>query len=643
MENFSYHVPFYVVTGGIDTAGHSSELTAGQVGLFDRQTFSVATGSGNGKEFFFAQGNIGGKDWYGRPVTESHKSPFFYGKDVENIYVSYPKEVKNEEWVIGYNGSASSVGLSYEKGKSIRVKFYFHGQPIYRFFNGPKEYVVSYTPKEDCVSPCEGSDCPEAISDCLDHTKALINKINEHVELQKFGVKAQLVVNPFSATTTNMTKYQLKVCDNGDSVSLQAVQAQVAPDHVTRVKREGSISTYEICVPNDRGEGGPADFLQKGSVLAAVCGDCPDGSTLSAAADVYIVKRNLSGTDTLAAVATAVDTAYGATSAVALGQDGGMAIIKIKVAAGTSVTALVADIVEFSHSEAAVCTFEDAEPISWVQSGTGVRGKRTLKLKSINRADCDAQGNRLDDIYHAIEGVDGIDLESLEVIAGTSCADDYTVEQWSNDCLSEEDCATNVVTFNYTLVPAFENRQWEEVPVVSQDNANRKCGIRVTAGYIDPKFGDCSFDPLDYYETEPIKLELSLLNEDEDRCDVAYWPTVLQTRVGQIGRQSGEYVVREVIMKTDAYVKHIDQFSMKPRDREAFDQNLLSMVDRNAMYTLYYVTYKASYGKSYRKNEQEKFTTVFAFKNGDAAQQTFKTSIVDVLTAKSGVSLEVNS
>jgi len=577
MENFSYHVPFYVVTGGIDTAGHSSELTAGQVGLFDRQTFSVATGSGNGKEFFFAQGSIGGKDWYGRPVTESHKSPFFYGKDVENIYVSHPKEVKNEEWVIGYNGSASSVGLSYEKGKSIRIKFYFHGQPIYRFFNGPKEYVVSYTPKEDCVSPCEGSDCPEAITDCLDHTKALINKINEHVELQKFGVKAQLVVDPFSATPTNMTKYQLKVCDNGDSVSLQAVQATVPGHVVTRVKREGSISTYEICVQSGEGSQ-PADFEQKG-----------------------------------------------------------------RVAAGTAVTALVADIVEFSHSEPAVCTFEDADPISWVESGTGVRGKRTLKLKSINRPDCDAEGDRLADIQTAIAGVDGIDLQTLTLIAGTSCADDYTVQQWSNDCFSEEDCASNVVTFNYTLVPAFENRAWEVVHTPSQENENRKCGIRVTAGYIDPKFGDCSFDPLDYYETEPIKLELSLLNEDEDRCDVAYWPTVLQTRVGQIGRQSGEYVVREVIMKTDAYVKHIDQFSMKPRMREAFDQNLLSMVDRNAMYTLYYVTYKASYGKSYRKNEQEKFTTVFAFKNGDAAQQTFKTSIVDVLTAKSGVSLEVNA
>lgn len=95
-------------------------------------------------------------------------------------------------------------------------------------------------------------------------------------------------------------------------------------------------------------------------------------------------------------------------------------------------------------------------------------------------------------------------------------------------------------------------------------------------------------------------------------------------------------------MKTDAYLKHIDQFSLEPRMREAFDMNLLSSVDKNAYYNLYYVTYKASYGHSFRKNEQEKFTTVFAFKEGDAAQASFQTNVLNVLTAKSGVTLHVN-
>jgi hypothetical protein len=77
--------------------------------------------------------------------------------------------------------------------------------------------------------------------------------------------------------------------------------------------------------------------------------------------------------------------------------------------------------------------------------------------------------------------------------------------------------------------------------------------------------------------------------------------------------------------------------------REAFDQNLLSLVDRNAFYNLYYIRYKASYGASFRKNEQETFTTVFAFKEGDAAEQLFVTNVVDVLTAKSGKTLHVNA
>jgi len=94
MENFSYHVPFYVVNGGIATSGHSADLTPGKVGLFDRNTFSVATAIGNGKELFFAQGANGGLDWYGAEVRNSHKSPFFFAKDVEllyapNAFVSY--------------------------------------------------------------------------------------------------------------------------------------------------------------------------------------------------------------------------------------------------------------------------------------------------------------------------------------------------------------------------------------------------------------------------------------------------------------------------------------------------------------------------------------------------------------------------
>jgi hypothetical protein len=672
MENFSYHVPFYLVNGGVKTSGHSSELTAGQVGLFDRQNFSVATNIGSGKEFFLAQGNVGGFDWYGATVTNSHKSPFFYGKDVDNMYLSKPHTILNEEWVIGYNGSPSSKSLAFEKGKPVRIKFYFHGQPANRFFGGPKEYTVSYTPKEDCLEPCEGSDCPEAITDCLTHTQTLIDSINTHTELRKYGVTAGFVEAGFVATTANMTKWCLTLCDNGDAVALQAVQAQAPVGVVvTRTVRAGSQSTYQFCQRLNDGETGPADpsdFQQSGAVLAAVCDECPVGSFLIEAKDVFIVRRPIVGGEDFSTIASrdayanTIWSAYATQESITtttstssttsttlvgegtsnddakfIGQDGSIAIVKLKFAAGTVLDPVIGtDTIEFSHTEAAQCIFPDEVAIAWVECGEGIASRRTLRINCLNRPDCLPDGDRIADLEEILAGVVGIDITSITKIAGVACCDDYTVEQDSVDCL-DEGCLTSNVTFTYDTLPAVDNKAWEVVPAVVEEDETRKCGIRVNAGYVDPRFGNCSFNPNDYYETEPVKMEISLLGEDDSACDVADWPSVQQTRVGRIGRQSGEYVVREVIMKTDAYIKHIRQFDLEPRMREAFDMNLLTMVDRTANYNLYYVTYKASYGRSFRKNEQEKFTTVLAVKEGDAAALSIETNILDVLTAKSGV------
>lgn len=669
MENNSYHIPFYVVTGGVSTSGHSSELASGKVGLYDRSTFSVATSIGNGKEFFFAQGAVGGFDWYGQPITETHKSPFFYGKDVEDMYLAKPQRVRNEEWVLGYNGSASSKGLSFVKGESLRVKFYFHGEVAYRYFNGPKEYVVSYTPKEDCTTPCESGDCPEGIADCEVHTKNLIDAINNHTELKKFGVTAKYVANTYSAAVANMVKWCLTLCDNGDAMALQAVRAQVSSEYnVVRTSRVGSLSTYEFCKVDD--ETTPSSFTQTSSVLQAVCGDCPSGSFLIPAKDVFIVKRPIVGGEDFSTAATrdayantvwqayatseSITTTTSTTStttasgtlgnpdATFIANDGAVAIVKLKFVEGTVLDPVLgADSVELSHTEAAVCVFDTPASVAWESCGTGIRSQRSLRINNISRPDCDADGDRLADLESVLSGVKGIQIGTLAKVAGDACNDDYTVDQWSLDCL-DEGCLTSNVTFTYDKLPAFENSSWEVVPETVVEDATRKCGIRVNAGYVDPRFGNCSFNPMDYYNVEPVKMEISLLQEDGDRCDVANWPTVKQTQIGQLSRLSGEYVVRELIMKTDAYLNHIDQFSLEPRMREAFDQNLLSMVDRTAFYNLYYVRYKASYGNSFRKNEQETFTTVFAFKEGDATAATFESQILDVLTAKSGATLHVH-
>lgn len=643
MENFSWHLPVYVVNGGVATEGHSSDLTPGKVGLFDRQNFSVATSSGSGKEFFFAQGRIGGVDWYGNKVKESHKSPFFMGKDVIDIYKVTPKRIQNEEWVLGYNGAQSSVGLKFEKDKPLRFKFEFNGEPAYRFFNGPKQYVVSVTPDVDCTEPCSG-DCADSAADPKVWTMKLIDKINNHTELKKFGVQAKLKSSDYSAAVANMEKFQLKVCDAGDSVALQTVQSQYPTKDIVRVSRLGNISTYEFCQPNGAD---PAAFAQSGSVSLAVCGSCASipGSVLVAAKDVYLVTRPLAGTEdftTDAAKDTYADT-IGTAYSVATDADktffmqsGGTATVKIKVAAGTTVNALAADSVVFSHTEEATCTLSAPTSIPWVAAGAGIRSKRTMKISGLNRPDCDAEGDRVADLTTILAGVKGIDIGTLAVIAGDACADDYTVEQFSNDCL-DEGCLTSNVTFTYDELPAFEGRSWELVPAAVSAGVGEKYGIVVTAGYVDVQFGNCSFDPTDYYEVMPVKMEISLLVEDGSSCDYRTLPTITQTKYGQISRASGEWVIREATTKLDAYQKDQDQFSLNPRMREAFDMNILNQVDRKAFYNIYYVTYYASYGSktTFRKGEQEKFTTLFCVKESDPVAAQFETQILDVLTAKS--------
>jgi hypothetical protein len=652
MENYSYHIPFYVVTNGIATSGHSADLKPGQVGLFDRQNFSVATGSGNGKEFYLAQGVNGGFDWNGLPLTESVKSPFFFGASVENMYVSYPKRAQNEEWVIGFNGSTSSKGLTFEKGKATRVKFLFHGQPSLRFFGGPKEYLISYTPQEDCTAACAEGNCPDPIVDCLQHTQAIVNKINEHVELRKFGVRAQLVNAPYTALTANMTKYTLSIVDNGDTLALQAVQAQApAGTKVERISREGLTSVYQVCRLTTAGA--PANFSYTGKVNLAICGSCSAyaGSTLVGAKDVYLIERVVTPSTDLTTAnaqdtyADTVGTAYDASVVDAdktfVGLDNGVATVEVKFAAGTVVAALVSDKVTFVRAEPAVCTQAAPSSTAWATGTTGVSSSRTLRINSLNRQDCGG-ADRIADLTAILAGVEGVDTSTITKIAGTGCADDYTVQQNSSDCLSEAACLSNQVTFTYAELPSFLNRSWEVVPATITENANRKCGIRVSAGYPDPKNSNETFDITSYYETGAIKFELSLLNDSDSACDVSLWPTVLQTKEAKYSRQSGEEIIREVIYKDAAYLRHVHQFENNPLIRERFDINVVGRVDRNAFYKLYYVTFTGSYGAStWRTGTGDKFTAVFAFKENDPNAQTFEDQILKVLTAKSDVAMHI--
>ena len=134
------------------------------------------------------------------------------------MYKSLPAKIQNEEWIVGCDGSASSKSLEFVKGKPTRIDLYFHGEPTYRLFNGPKEYSISYTPPEDCLTDC-ASDCDGTRQDPKPHAIQMINDINNRVELKKLGVRAKLVDSSFAAATATKQKYTISVFDDGTSVT----------------------------------------------------------------------------------------------------------------------------------------------------------------------------------------------------------------------------------------------------------------------------------------------------------------------------------------------------------------------------------------------------------------------------------------
>ena len=119
------------------------------------------------------------------------------------------------------------------------------------------------------------------------------------------------------------------------------------------------------------------------------------------------------------------------------------------------------------------------------------------------------------------------------------------------------------------------------------DIANVNVGLQLTVAYVDTKFSNCSFEPTDHYELEPIFLYPSFVDESGDPCAaVPNLPvTVIQAPVQMSG--SGETMIRDYIL-TLRYMQ--EPFQENQRLREVLnDISLTSGIDRTtpALYDVY--------------------------------------------------------
>lgn len=613
--------PVFVGTGSVLTSGSTDSLKPGQLALIDADTYQ-AIGSGaspiSHDRVLIASGSWHTEDSLSKFIgglTQSVKTQDFKSKDIIEFHRSYPVNLTPDVVQIGWDGVNPYNSLSFEFGKSYFFKVSVSGEDVFRTYSRPLYRFIEL--RTDC--PSDSSDCNTSCTDAADPTyyaKKLADLINNDVEL-KYFVKAEAVVSNYSAPSATHNVYHLDVCDNGDIVALAAIETAYPSYSVTRVARAGSTSTYEVIIPTTAGA--PSDFTPTASILLAVCGSCPSGYSTVASKDYYIIRRALAGTETLSttgqsAFLSTVNTDYSTTNSVFLGQDASAAIVQINVAAGTSVSAVKDDVVIFSHTNSASCTPSSPSAISWVLESTKYLPTQNIYLTL--QKTCGGS-NQLTAVKAFYANDATIVSDSISVYQSGTCSDTYTASQYATTPLSD-DCLSPA-SASYGTVQSFNGFAWTTVPPAGTSAPSAPspavyAGVRITGAYADTRFGNCSFQPTDYFSTRPLRIRVSQVDENGDPCTVGAQAIVLQN--GTVATQTGEWLVRQYLKANSLEAYNI--WSNDPRTRDIYDQQALSFIDRTALYKVYYLVYtqdrfKANFSNSY---PNDKFETIIAFPVG---------------------------
>jgi len=606
------HRKVFVGAGPIRTTGTSADLKAGELALIDGETFKAlpigATYSTN-QVVRLAQGSFrqvdvialghgGGK--------ESIKSRPIDGHYISEWRLAHPKRARNHVVGVGFvNDGDSTKTLTVEKDQTYKLRITVKGSPVSRFIQHDlyNDFIVTTDCLDKCTDPCSQPADSKAVAE------SFVKQINEHPFISPF-VKAETVFScspalEANASNVDFTIYTLEVCDTGDSSALAEVQRQYPDVTVTRIDRNGAVSTYEICIPSD--DGAPDDFTTENIRVVPNCTTCPSGYTLEEKLYKVEVKREDAGT------AGALSTVISNYSAAA-GE-------RVNYEFGTSTYILyftTPDVPSaFAESDTViggvgflddVCVQDSATTIPWIEGDARYKTTRTLKV--VIAKDCGGD-NRLSELEDFYANDDSIVADSLSVSASGECADTYELEQYNDECLLDPCSGQDTPTFH--AVQSFEGFVWEVVPAEVPDADQCLAGIRLSSAYVETKFGNCSFDPYDHYELEIPKINVSQIDESGDRCATVWPVTELQTPQSASG--TGEMVKRELI----TFMASRGDYFFTPegtRMNETQDVNSwASVIDRSKFYKIYYLVHNVPYRNNHTNlfdNEQYELMIVFA-------------------------------
>jgi len=219
------------------------------------------------------------------------------------------------------------------------------------------------------------------------------------------------------------------------------------------------------------------------------------------------------------------------------------------------------------------------------------------------------------------------------------CADGATVEPAKVllEMASQIENEPLVGPFVEASVETFDGAAWNKVtaPAGSAPGAHASARLVLKGAYVDTKFGDCSFDPKDHFEKEPVQILLSELNESGDICVNNFDDAVLVA--GTQGEGFGESVIREFIL-SNRYAQ--EPWNSDPRMREITDSIALE-VDRTASYKAFNILHSIprSYNPSGMHNSDQYLLTIYA--PAGSGQASDVELYMDALAAAAGIVKEV--
>ena len=109
--------------------------------------------------------------------------------------------------------------------------------------------------------------------------------------------------------------------------------------------------------------------------------------------------------------------------------------------------------------------------------------------------------------------------------------------------------------------------------------------LKLTGAYVDTKFGNCSFDPKDHFEIEPVYIYASAVDSTGDPCSESCFFVTEVTQAYQ-GKGYGETLVRELIL---AKRYQQEPWTQDVRLREVLDDTTLTELSRNSKYFAYHI------------------------------------------------------